>query len=53
MIRLGWAMTLGSFQFRGVLLLLHIVGQGTAVLAVGAGPVGYIFFLCFSSIFPF
>ena len=40
---LGWAMVLGSFQFRGVLLLLHIVGQGPAVLAVGAGGVGYIF----------
>ena len=25
---LGWAMVLGSFQSRGVLLLLHIVGQG-------------------------
>ena len=46
---LGWAMVLGSFQCRGVLLLLHIVGQGPGVLAAGAGRVGYIFFLYFSS----
>ena len=39
----GWAMVLGSFRCRGVLLLLHIVGQGPAVLAAGAGQVGYIF----------
>ena len=38
-------MVLGSFQCRGVLLLLHIVGQGVAVLATGAGWVGYIFFI--------
>ena len=38
-------MVLGSFQCRGVLLLLHIVGQGPAVLAAGAGRVGYIFHL--------
>ena len=38
-------LVLGSFQFRGVLLLLHIVGQGPAVLAAGAGWVGYIFHL--------
>ena len=44
---LGWAMVLGSFQCRGVLLLLHIVGQGPAVLAAGAGWMGYIFFLFF------
>ena len=44
---LGWAMVLGSFQCRGVLLLLHIVGQGPAVLAAGAGRVGYIFFYSF------
>ena len=49
---LGWAMVLGSFQYRGVLLLLHIVGQGPAVLAAGAGRVGYIFFY-FSSVFHF
>ena len=42
---LGWAMVLGSFQCRGVLLHLHIVGQGPAVLAAGAGRVGYIFFI--------
>ena len=40
---LGWAMVLGSFQCRGVLLLLHIVGQGPAVLAASAGRLGYIF----------
>ena len=49
---LGWAMVLGSFQCRGVLLLLLIVGQGPAVLAAGAGWVGYIF-LDFSSIVHF
>ena len=38
---LGWAMVLGSFQCRGVLLLLHLVGQGPAVLAAGVGRVGY------------
>ena len=37
------AMVLGSFQCRDVLLLLHIVGLGPAVLAAGAGRVGYIF----------
>ena len=42
---LGWAMVLGSFQCRGVLLLLHIVGQGPAVLAAGAGTGGQFFFL--------
>ena len=50
---LGWAMVLGNFQFRGVLLLLHIVGEGPAVLAAGAGRVAIFFFLYFSSIFPF
>ena len=34
---------LGSFQCRGVLLLWHMVGQGPAVLATGAGWVGCIF----------
>ena len=44
----GWAgMVLGSFQCRGVLLLLHIVEQGPAVLAAGTGWVGYIFFYIF------
>ena len=44
-------MVLGSFQCRGVLLLLHKVGQGPAVLAAGAGRVGYIFiFFIVSSI---
>ena len=42
---LGWAMVLGSFQCRGALLLLHIAGQGPAVLAAGAGRVGYIFYI--------
>ena len=37
-------MVLGSFQCRGVLLLLHIVGQGPAVLP-GVGRVGYIFYI--------
>ena len=54
---LGWVMVLGSFQCLGVLLLLHIVGQGPAVLAAGAGRLGYIyiyiFFFFFSSIIPF
>ena len=38
-------MVLGSFQCRGVLLLLHIVVQGPAVLAAGAGRVGCIFYI--------
>ena len=42
---LDWAMVLGSFQCRGLLLLLHIVGQDPAVLATGVGRVGYIFHL--------
>ena len=42
---LGWAMVLGSLQCRGVLLLLHIVGQEPAVFAAGAGRVGYIFYI--------
>ena len=42
---LGWAMVLGSFQCWVVLLLLHIVGQGPAVLAAGAGWVGYMFYI--------
>ena len=41
----GWVMVLGSFQCRGVLLLLHIVGQGPAMLVAGAGRVGYIFYI--------
>ena len=43
-------MVLGSFQCRGVLLLLHIVGQGPAVLAAGAVRVGFIFLFHLSSI---
>ena len=42
---LGCAMLLGSFHCRGILLLLHIVGQGPAVLAAGAGWVGYSFYI--------
>ena len=42
---LGWAMVLGSFQCWGILLILQIVGQGPAVLAVGAGRVGYILYI--------
>ena len=38
-------MVLGSFQCRGVLLLLHLVGQGPALLAVGAGRVCYMFYI--------
>ena len=49
----AWAVVLGSFQCRGVLLLLHIVGQGPAVLAAGSRRVGYVFFYIFSSIFHF
>ena len=45
-VRAG-AKVLGSCQYRGVLLLWHIVGQGLAVLAAGAGWVGC--FLVFSS----
>ena len=36
----GLGVVLGSFQCWGVLLLWHIVGQGPAVLAAGAGRVG-------------
>ena len=42
---LGWAMVMGSFQCRGVLLLSHIVEQGPALLAAGVGRVGYIFYI--------
>ena len=45
---LGWAMVLGSFQCQGVLLLLHIVGQGPAVLAAMFWT-GGLYFLHFSS----
>ena len=51
---LGRAMVLGSFQCRGGLLLSHMVGQGPAVLAAGAGQVGcfyvVVFFFFISSI---
>ena len=38
---------MGSFQCRGALLLLHIVGKGPFVLAAGVGRMGYISFLIF------
>ena len=38
-------MVLGSLQCQGILLLWHMVGQGTAVLAAGAGQVGNFFFI--------
>ena len=36
---------LRDFQYRGIPLFLHIVGQGTAMLAAGAGRVGCIFYI--------
>ena len=47
---LGQAMVLGSFQCQGVLLLWHMVGQGPAVLAAGAGQVCCFFIFFISSI---
>ena len=44
---LGRATALGSFQCRGVLLLWHMVGQGPAVLAAGAGRVDCFLFFYF------
>ena len=41
---------LGSFQCRGVLLLWHMVGQGPAVLAAGAGGVGFFIYAFILSI---
>ena len=40
-------MVLGGFQCRDVLLFSHMVGQGPAMLAAGAGRVGcfYIFLI--------
>ena len=46
---LGRAMVLGSFQCLGVLLLWHMVGQGPALLAAGAGRVGCIVCIFFIS----
>ena len=48
-------MVLGSFQCRGVLLIWHMVGQGPAVLAAGAGWVDYplFFFKSRLSYLPF
>ena len=42
----GSAMGLRSFQCRGILLLWHMVGQGPAVLAAGAGQVCCFFCCC-------
>ena len=51
---LGRAMVLGSFQCQGVLLLRHMVGQGPAVLAAGAGWMGsFLFFSYRLSYLPF
>ena len=47
---LGRAMVLGNFQSRGVQLLWHMVGQGPAVLAAGAGWVVFVLFFFISSI---
>ena len=49
---LGRAMVLGSFQCRGVLLLWHMVGQGPAVLAAGAGRVGYVLWDFLNLVYP-
>ena len=49
---LGRAMVLGSFQCRGVLLLWHMVGQGPAVLAAGAGWVGYVLIFSLNLVYP-
>ena len=40
------AMVLGS-AVAGVLLLWHMVGQGPAALATGAGRIGFFFFFFF------
>ena len=45
----GWAMVLGSFQCRGVLLLLHILEQGPAELATSVGRVGYNCFISYGA----
>ena len=52
---LGRAMVLGSFQCRGVLILWHMVGQGLAMLAAGAGRMGCYLFIISSrpSYLPF
>ena len=47
---LGRVMVLGSFQCRDVVLLWHMVGQGPAVLAAGAGRVGCYFIVFISFI---
>ena len=46
---LGRAMVLGSFQYRGVLLLWHMVGQGAcyACSRCGTGGLFFIFFISF------
>ena len=51
---LGRAVVLGNFQCWGLLLLWHMVGQGPAMLAAGAGRVGSFFiFSSRLSYFPF
>ena len=42
-------MALGSFQLPGRPTTLALVGQGPVVLAAGAGRVGYLFYIVFSS----
>ena len=44
---MGRAMVLGSFQYPGVLLLWHMVGQGPVVLTAGAGRLGCFFYYFF------
>ena len=51
---LGRAMVLGIFQCRGILLLWYMIGHEPAVLAAGAGRMGWgaiiiiiIFCFCF------
>ena len=45
MVRRCWA----NFQYRGVLLIWIIVGQGLIAFAVGAGVVVWTFFLSSST----
>ena len=53
---LGWAMVMGSFQCRSVLLLWHTVGQGPAVLAAmrdGWAVLVCLFVVFFHLVYPF
>ena len=45
--RSGDAMVLGKFQFRGVLLIWIILGQGSTALVVNAGGIVWIFSLIY------